>query len=105
MKLLIAIIAACTIFLVTQGVITGAEPIALLELQVGKDRIQGRIAAHNEEKCWLLTREGRLASFKTDDVTDFHELEPRFRPLSSLDLRDQLQKEFGRNYEVKTTQH
>lgn len=105
MKLLIAIIAACTIFIVTQGVITGAEPIALLELQVGKDRIQGRIAAHNDEKCWLLTREGRLASFKTDDVTDFHELDPRFRPLSSLDLRDQLQKEFGRNYEVKTTQH
>lgn len=105
MKYLIALIIGFGIFLSTQGIITGAEPIALLELRVGTERISGRIAAHDDEKCWLLTRDGRLAAFKTDDVTDFHEIDPRFRPFSSLDLRDQLQKEFGRNFEVKTTQH
>jgi hypothetical protein len=105
MKQLIALVSASVLFLITNGLIIGGEPIALLELRVGKDRIEGRIAAHDDQKCWLLTRDGRLASFNTDDVTDFHEVEPRFRPLSSLDLRDQLQKEFGRNFEVKTTQH
>jgi hypothetical protein len=83
----------------------GAEPLALLELKIGKERIEGRIAAHNDQTCWLLQRDGRLASFRTDDVTDFQEIAPRFRPYSSLDLRDQLQTEFGRDYEVRTTTH
>lgn len=81
------------------------EPIALLEVKIGTERLQGRIAAHNDQTCWLLRRDGRLASFRTDDVADFHEIEPRFRPYSSLDIRDQLQAEFGRGYEVKTTSH
>lgn len=81
------------------------EPIALLELKIGKQLLQGRIAAHDDQTCWLLRRDGRLASFRTDDVTDFHEIESRFRPYSSLDIRDQLQAEFGRGFEVKTTPH
>lgn len=83
----------------------GGEPIALLELKIGKERLEGRIAAHNEQTCWLLRRDGRLAAIRTDEVTDFHEIDPRFRPFSSLDLRDQLQAEFGRGFEVKTTPH
>lgn len=81
------------------------EPIALLDIKVGTERIEGRIAAHDEKTCWLLRRDGRLASFRTDDVTDFHEIAPRFRPYSALDLRDQLQTEFGRGFEVKATSH
>ncbi|MBS0205493.1 MAG: DUF1570 domain-containing protein [Planctomycetes bacterium] len=82
-----------------------AEPTALLELKIGTERLEGRIAAHNDDTCWLLRRDGRLASFRTDDVTDYHEIEPRFRPMSMLDLRDQLQTEFGRGFETKTTAH
>lgn len=82
-----------------------AEPVALLELKIGKDVLRGRIAAHDDQTCWLLRRDGRLASFRTDDVTDFHEIEARFRPYSSLEVRDQLQTEFGRGFEVKTTPH
>lgn len=81
------------------------EPVALLELKIGKEFLQGRIAAHDDQTCWLLRRDGRLASFRTDDVTDFREIEAKFRPYSSLDIRDQLQAEFGRGFEVKTTPH
>lgn len=83
----------------------GAEPIALLELKIGNERMEGRIAAHDEQKCWLFRRDGQLASFLTDDVTDFHEIQPRFRPFSLIEVRDRLQTEFGRNFEVKTTIH
>jgi Protein of unknown function (DUF1570) len=82
-----------------------SEPIALLDVKVGTERIEGRIAAHDETTCWLLRRDGRLAAFRTDDVTDFHEIAPRFRPYSTLDLRDRLQTEFGRGFEVKATSH
>lgn len=96
------LIAAVTL---ANALCLAAEPIALLELKIGKERLEGRIAAHNDETCWLLRRDGRLAAFRTDDVSDFHEIEPRFRPMSMLDLRDQLQKEFGRGFETKTTAH
>jgi hypothetical protein len=85
--------------------VAAGEPVALLEVKVGTERLEGRIAAHNDDVCWMLTRDGRLASFRSDDVTDFHEIATRFRPYSSLDIRDQLQTEFGRGFEVKTTPH
>lgn len=81
------------------------EPLALLDLKVGREQLQGRIAAHNDRDCWLLGRDGRLSNFRMDDVTDFSEAEERFRPFSALDLRDRLQTEFGRGYEVHTTPH
>lgn len=80
-------------------------PRSLIDVKIGKDHFSGRVAAADERDCWLLHRDGRLSSFQMDDVTDFSEVDPRFRPFSSIDLRDRLQTEFGRNFEVKTTSH
>lgn len=99
------LVAVCAGIIVAQATCAGGEPVALLELKVGKERLEGRIAAHNDQQCWLFRRDGHLASFRTDDVTDFHEIAPKFRPYSSLEIRDRLQTEFGRNFEVKTTTH
>lgn len=82
-----------------------AEPEALLDITIGQERLEGRIAAHDDQNCWVLRRDGRLASFRMDDVTDFREIEPRFRPFSSLHLRDRMRDELGRDYEIKTTSH
>lgn len=91
------------------GYITGTchaePPRSLVDVKIGKDQFSGRIAAADERDCWLLQRDGRLSSFHMNDVTDFAEVDPRFRPLSSIDLRDRLQSEFGRDFEVKTTSH
>jgi len=80
-------------------------PTSLVDVKIGKNQFSGRVAAANERDCWLLQRDGRLSSFHMDDVADFSEVEPRFRPFSSIDLRDRLQTEFGRGFEVKTTTH
>lgn len=80
-------------------------PRSLIDVKIGKDQFSGRVAAADEHDCWLLQRDGRLSSFHMDDVTDFSEVDPRFRPFSSIDLRDRLQTEFGRDFEVKTTSH
>lgn len=82
----------------------GGEPQALLEVSIGRDRWLGRIAAHDDMTCWMLRQDGSLKRFATDDVTDFREVESRFRPFTALDLRDRLNDEFGRDFEVRTTQ-
>lgn len=80
-------------------------PTSLIDVKIGKNQFSGRIAAADERDCWMLQRDGRLRSFHMDDVTDFSEIDPRFRPFSSLDLRDRLQTEFGRDFEVKSASH
>ncbi len=80
-------------------------PTSLIDVKIGQKQFSGRVAAANEQDCWLLHRDGRLSSFPMDDVTDFSEVEPRFRPFSSIDLRDRLKTEFGRDFEAKTTTH
>lgn len=80
-------------------------PRSLIEVKIGGSQFSGRVAAANEQDCWLLQRDGRLSSFHMDDVTDCSEIDPRFRPFSSLDLRDRLQMEFGRDFEAKATSH
>ena len=66
-------------------------PRSLIDVKIGKDQFSGRVAAADEQDCWLLHRDGRLSSFHMDDVIDFSEVDPRFRPFSTLDLRDRLQ--------------
>ena len=83
----------------------GELPRSLIDVKIGRSLISGRVAAANEQDCWLLQRDGRLSSFPMDDVVDFNEVDPRFRPFSSLDLRDRLKTEFGRDFEAKTTTH
>lgn len=80
-------------------------PRSLIDVKIGQNQFSGRVAAADEQDCWLLHRDGRLSSFHMDDVTDFSEVDPRFRPFSSIDLRDQLQTEFGRDFEAKATSH
>ncbi|MEK6257911.1 MAG: DUF1570 domain-containing protein [Planctomycetota bacterium] len=80
-------------------------PRSLIDVKIGQNQFSGRVAAANEQDCWLLQRDGRLSSFHMDDVIDFSEVEPRFRPFSSIDLRDRLKTEFGRDFEAKTTAH
>ena len=97
--------AWCAILLLPGLPCDGGEQAALLEVKIGQERHEGRVAAHDNQTCWLLRRDGHLTSFRTDEVTDFHEIAPRFRPYSAIDIRDRLQEEFGRGFEVKTTAH
>ena len=77
----------------------------MLDLQVGDQRIQGRVLTHNDDLCWLLHRDGRLQQIAMDKVTDFEERRERFKAHSQLEIKQQLQSEFGNDFEVHTTSH
>jgi len=80
-------------------------PRSLVHLEIDHESLRGRIAAADDHVGWLMGRDGRLTRFTIDDVTEFNEVDPKFVPMSMMDVRDRLQEEFGRNYEVKTTSH
>ena len=80
-------------------------PRSLIEIKIGKEQFSGRIVAADDRDCWVFQRDGRMSRVRMDDVDDCSEVDPRFRPLPSLELRDQLRTEFGRDFEVKATAH
>ncbi len=77
-------------------------PRSLIEIKIGKEQFSGRIVAADDRDCWVFQRDGRMSRVRMDDCS---EVDPRFRPLPSLELRDQLRTEFGRDFEVKATSH
>ena len=77
----------------------------MLDLQVGKERITGRVMTHDDLSCWFLHRDGRLQKIPMTQVTDFSEVGDKFKPYSQIELKSQLQAEFGKSFEVRTTSH
>lgn len=73
-----------------------------VELSVGGDRHTGRVFHQNSRSCWLTEADGSITEVPLDDVTGFRKL-GSFRPVSPSVLGDQLQREFGRDYEVAKT--
>ena len=83
----------------------GLDHFKQLELQVGTERFTGRILANDDRSCWFLSRDGRLRQVVMSQVTDFTEAPGRFKPHSQIEIRYQLQAEFGPNFEVASTTH
>lgn len=98
-------VAILAIRLEPANALFASEQFKLLEVRLGDQRIQGRILSHKDEVCWLLHRDGRLQQFAVDKVTDFSERSEYFRAHSQLEIKKQLQSEFGKDFEVRTTAH
>jgi len=93
----------CVLMTVAQ-VALAAEP-ALLMLEDKLQTYQGKLAAANQDVCWLLAEDGKLERVELSNVVRYGKARRKFRPLSSSQLRDQLQRQWGTAYEVSGTQH
>jgi hypothetical protein len=82
----------------------GASP-PLIEVEVGKEKFQGRVAAQADKFFWLLGQDGRLRSVKTAQVQKFRQVTAQFSGWSASVLRDQLRREFGKPFDVVGTRH
>ncbi len=81
-----------------------AENDSLIEVRDGKTVTTGKLLAQDKERAVLLDRVGGLHDLKLDSVT----LKPttsRFQSLPMTELRNQLSREFGKDYELGTTRH
>ncbi|MCG6157117.1 DUF1570 domain-containing protein [Rubinisphaera margarita] len=75
----------------------------MIELGVEGSSHVGRLVHHNARECWLLERNGRLTQIKVNNVTGFRVLDQPFSPLSAVEMRSELRREFGTSFEIKGT--
>ncbi len=104
---MIACISALILAFTTMAVSTpvdGGTP-AYVELKTQKAVAKGRIEAFNKELCWLMDRDGRLSRVQLRQVTGQRQISKTFRRYTAAELRNNLVREFGRDFEVKATEH
>lgn len=82
-----------------------AAPPALIEVQLAKESLQGKVVANSEKHFWLIGQDGRLRSMPTDSVQKYRQISPQFSSWSPAVLRDHLRREFGRPFDVVGTRH
>lgn len=77
---------------------------SLVEVRDGKTVTTGKLLAQDKERAMLLDRAGRLHDLTLGSVK-LQATNSRFQPLSVMDLRNQLAREFGKGFEVGSTRH
>jgi hypothetical protein len=82
-----------------------AETPALVELQFGGDKLQGKIVARNDDRLWLVGQDGRMRSVKSGDAGKLRQVSARFSGWTVSVLRDALRREFGKEFAVAGTRH
>jgi hypothetical protein len=86
------------------GTLQAASP-PLIEVEVGKEKLQGRVDAHSDQLFWLMGQDGRLRGLTNDKVKKYHQVSPRFSSFSATILREQLRRELGKSFDVVGTRH
>lgn len=81
-----------------------AENDSLVEVRDGKTVTTGKMLAKDKERGLLLDRTGRLHDLTLSSIK-LQTTSSRFQPLSVMDLRNQLLREFGKDMEIGSTRH
>ena len=92
-----------TVLLVALG--GGAQGADSVTVQLALDgsSLEGTPVAWNSSQVLLLARNGFLLQFPPNKAEDFRQISPRFHPWSQSEMRGQLQREFGRRFQVSGT--
>lgn len=99
-------VSMCLLTLVATATSNAAAAEPLLELNVGENSYQGKIAARNKHLCWLLDRDGSLNVVQLAKVDSFNKMSPRYRPYSFADIRGRVLEDYAsEGYEAVTTRH
>jgi hypothetical protein len=101
--LIVTLVVAATVACISRPVYGQVQ--ALIELQSANETYQGKLVAHNSHACWLLGRDGRINEVQIESIVKHRTVVPRFRRFSTTEIRDQLRREFGREFEVVGTGH
>ncbi len=79
--------------------------VGMLKLTLNGRKIEGKPLAFKGGEVYLLARDGRLWEFSPEEVTDFKRTSNRFRGYSVSELRAELLRELGNDFEVSGTTH
>ncbi|MGH7127881.1 MAG: DUF1570 domain-containing protein [Planctomycetaceae bacterium] len=93
-------IALATLALMLGTAEVSAGPPQLLELRTDDETFHGRLAAHDDDFCWLMARDGRLSRIELDAVRSFRSTGEAFQPFTLLELRNELRADYGQKLDV-----
>ncbi len=95
---------AIVVALIT-GTCRGATPGYTLQLSLGTTRVEGTPLTWNQSQVLLLGRDGRLWDFSPDAAGEVRKSSPTFHSYSVGEIREQLQRELGNQFELTPTGH
>ena len=87
------------------GTPTATPFSGMISLRLGGQVVEGQPLAWDAKEVRLLGRDGRLWQFPPGEATDWRQLSHRFTPATISELRADLLRELGREFEVTTTTH
>ncbi len=79
--------------------------MGMIELTLSGHKLEGTPLAWNEDKVHLLARDGKLWEFRPEAAENFRQTADRFRSYSTSELRAELLRELGNDFEVSGTGH
>jgi hypothetical protein len=77
----------------------------LIEFQLGSDAYRGIPIMDFSSELIVLGRDGQLHTLKGQAKESVRNLDSPYEPATTAEMRSRLQREFGRNFEVLTTNH
>lgn len=84
---------------------SGAAADFMFRARVDGRMLEGKPLVWSAEQMLLLGRDGQLYEFNPKLAKEAQKTSPRFFGFSSSEMKSQLQKEFGKQFDVSTTQH
>ncbi len=78
---------------------------SLLRVQVGKNTYEGKAVASDKRQFWLMSTDGELNALSFNEVGSFKKISPRFKSSSLVQVRDDLKRRYGGNFEVAANGH
>lgn len=85
------------------GTVRASAP--LIEVEIGDKKLQGRVETKSKLSFWLMGQDGRLLRLASADVKKFRQVSPQFSSWTQTILRGQLQREWGKSFDVVTSRH
>ncbi len=77
----------------------------MFRARVDNQNVEGKPLYWSQSQMLLLGRDGRLYEFDPRQAKHAEKTSPRFFGFTTLEMKQKLQKEFGRDFDVTTTNH
>jgi hypothetical protein len=79
--------------------------MGMVELTLAGQKVEGKPLSWDDEIVHLLGRDGRLWEFKPDEAKNFRQSSDQFRSYSTSEMRADLLRDLGNDFEVSGTGH
>jgi hypothetical protein len=85
------------------GTAAGASP--LIEIELAKEKWQGKVVVQSDKQFWLMGQDGWLHTLRTSEVVNFRQVSPQFNSWTGSVLREKLRHDFARPFDIVVTRH